>query len=404
LQKKRIWLIFLEIEMDVLFFGGYDRAYPRNAVLRRGLELAGAAVSECHVRPGHKFWLRYPFLLSRWFRPVSGASGQAGTGSYILVPEFCQKDVPLARCLGALASRRVIFDPLASRFETKIVDWGWKSAHTLAAWWNRLIDALAFRSADLVLADTKAHRDYYMGFFGLPSEKFGVIPVGFDDRIFSRDLARAGRPSRAGRPEGSPFTALFFGSFLPLHGVEVILEAARRVSERDKSIRFLLIGGGRTLPRVKARAAELGLGNVDFEGWMSQRALAETVAARGDVCLGIFGRTEKAGRVVPHKIFQSMALGQPVITARTPAVEEFFEHGRDIFLCDRLRPESLAEAILVLKKEAGMRESIARRGFDLAWEKFRPAALGAELVDILEKRCTHRELGQAPGGDRPQDF
>jgi glycosyltransferase involved in cell wall biosynthesis len=400
LQKKRIWFIFLKIAMDICLLGGYDRAYPRNAVLRRGLWLAGAAVSECQVRPGYKFWTRYPLLISRWLSGASSTpshSAAAGSRGYLLVPEFCQKDVPLARCLSALTSRRVIFDPLASRFETKIVDWGWRSSGSLAAWWNRLIDELAFRSADLILADTKAHRDYYVDFFGLPPGKFAVVPVGFDDRVFSRDLARAGQASRAVKPAGEPLTVVFFGSFLPLHGVDFIIEAARRVWEKDRSIRFLLIGGGRTFPWVRERAGELGLGNVDFEGWKSQAALAETVANRADICLGIFGQTEKAARVVPHKIFQSMALGKPVVTARTPAVEEFFEHGRNIFFCDKTGPESLAEAILALKNDPGLRESIARKGYELAWEKFQPEALGAALTRILEQRFSGMGTGPNRG-------
>ncbi|OGD18071.1 MAG: hypothetical protein A2W03_14470 [Candidatus Aminicenantes bacterium RBG_16_63_16] len=302
------------------------------------------------------------------------------------MPEFCQKDVPLARFLALFGSRRVVFDPLASRFETKFVDWGWRSTGSLAARWNRTIDALAFRLSGLILADTTAHRDYYAGFFGLPAEKFAVVPVGFDDRVFSRDLAWAGRAARAARPAGSRFTAVFFGSFLPLHGVDFIIEAARGVWERDRSVRFLMIGGGRTLPGVKARAAELGLGNIDFEGWQTQAALAGAVAISADICLGIFGRTEKAARVVPHKIFQSMALAKPVVTARTPSVEELFAHGRDIYLCDKARPESLAEAVLALKDDADLRESIARNGFELAWEKFQPAALGAALRNILGRR------------------
>ncbi len=371
--------------MDVCFLGGYDRGYPRNSVLRRGLELTGATVSECHVRPGYKFWLRYPLLVLRWLGGGSPAS--PGASGCILVPEFCQKDVPLAAFLAVPGSRRVIFDPLASRFETKIVDWGWRSAGSLAAWWNQMIDAASFGLADLILADTAAHRDYYVRFFGLPADKFAVIPVGFDDRVFSRALAEAGRSARAANPAGGSFTVLFFGSFLPLHGVGFIIDAAHRVWQKDRSIKFIVIGEGRTLPGVKARAAELGLGNVDFEDRLNPRDLAETVALRADVCLGIFGRTEKAVRVVPHKIFQSLALAKTVITARTPAVEEFFEHRRDIYLCDSARPESLAEAILTLKKDPGLRESIARRGYDLAWEKFHPAALGAALKSVLERKA-----------------
>jgi glycosyltransferase involved in cell wall biosynthesis len=367
--------------MDVRFFGGYDSGYPRNSVLRRGLELNGVRVSECRVRPGHKFWLRYPLLLSRW---LSGSPRQAASSfsrAFIFVPEFCQKDVPLAKFLSLLTARRLVFDPLASRFETKIVDWRRRPQGSLAGWWNQTIDGWALRLSDLVIADTRAHKDYYCRLFGLGAHKIVVIPVGFDDRIFSGSLAGHGAERREWK---SPFTALFFGSYLPLHGAEVVIEAARLTWEADRSIRFLLIGSGQTLPRVRKRASEYGLQNAHFVGWLDQMELARRIAAEADLCLGIFGRTEKAGRVVPHKIFQSIALGKPVVTARTPAVEEFFSHGENIFLCRRDDPRSLAEAVLRLKADSGLREGIARQGYALAWKKFHPAAIGAVLKSALE--------------------
>jgi glycosyltransferase involved in cell wall biosynthesis len=381
--------------MDVRFFGGYDSSYPRNAVLRRGLALNGVGVSECRVRPGYKFWLRYPHLFTGWLLRVPRTTTRAssftesltprtqGPPSFVLVPEFCQKDVPPAKLLSLLTARPLIFDPLASRFETKIVDWRWRPQGSLAGWWNRTIDRWAFRLSDLVIADTRAHRDYYCRLFGLDFRRVEVVPVGFDDRIFSGSLAGHGAERRERK---SPFTALFFGSFLPLHGAETVVEAARLAWEADRSIRFLLIGSGQTLPRIRKCAAEYGLENIRFVGWMDQMELARKIAVEADLCLGIFGRTEKAGRVVPHKIFQSIALGKPVVTARTPAVEEFFSHGENIFLCRRDDPRSLAEAVLRLKSDSGLREGIARRGYELAWKKFHPAAIGAILKSALEDR------------------
>ena len=375
--------------MDVVFFGGYDPAYPRNAVLRRGLELNGVRVSECRVRPGPRFWLRYPLLISRWRR----RSGKAVSApKFLFVPEFAQKDVPLARLAGRLTARPVVFDPLASRYETKILDWKRKPEGSPSARWNKAIDRWAFRCADLIISDTRTHKDYYCREFGLAPEKIVVVPVGFDDRIFPRSLANR-RPLKSAPP--GPFTVLFFGSFLPLHGVESVIEAARRIRGTDKSIRFQFIGSGQTLDHVRALASGHGLDNVDFEGWLSQMELARRVAGTADVCLGIFGRTEKAGRVVPHKVFQAMALGKAVITARTPAAEEFFIHRKNIFLCDQEKRGSLADAVLELKEDAGLREKMAREGYDLVWERYQPGALGSELKGILEKLA-----GQNPGARR----
>jgi glycosyltransferase involved in cell wall biosynthesis len=365
--------------MDVVFFGGYDPEYPRNAVLRRGLELNGVRVSECRVWPLRRFWRRYPALARRWSglpkRPASPLR-------FLFVPEFAQKDVPLARLLARMTSRRVVFDPLASRYETKILDWRRKPEGSPSARWNRAIDRRAFRSSDLIIADTGAHKAYYCREFGVSPGRVAVIPVGFDDRVFSQELGTI--PPAV--PDGkAPFTVLFFGSFLPLHGADAVIEAARLVSEADASVVFRFIGSGQTLELVRGLAQKYKLANADFEGWLNQTELAERVARTADICLGIFGRTEKADRVVPHKVFQSMALGKPVITARTPAAEEFFTDGEDIVLCRKGEPRDLAEAILELKRDPVLRRRIAQRGHGLVWRRYQPAALGAVLKEILEK-------------------
>jgi glycosyltransferase involved in cell wall biosynthesis len=376
--------------MDVVFFGGYDPAYPRNAVLRRGLELNGARVSECRAWPLRRFWRRYPVLVRRWLGLRKAPKSPL---RFIFVPEFAQKDVPLARLLGRLTSRLVVFDPLASRYETKILDWRRKPEGSPSARWNRAIDRRAFRSSDLIIADTEAHREYYAREFAVEPGRVSVIPVGFDDRVFSEELREA---SPASPDPKAPFTVLFFGSFLPLHGVDAVIEAARLVSEADSAVMFRFIGSGQTHDRVRGLAEKYQLANAGFEGWLSQTELAARVARTADICLGLFGRTEKAERVVPHKIFQSMALGKPVVTARTPAAEEFFRDREHILLCRKDEPRGLAEAILELKKDPALRERIARNGRELVWRKYQPAALGALLEDVLTK-AAESEKGSHAG-------
>jgi glycosyltransferase involved in cell wall biosynthesis len=354
--------------MMVSFFGAYDPAYPRNSVIKKGLRLNGVEVAECHVQPKYKFWLRYPFLIIRCL-------GHLLKYDIFFVPEFCQKDVPLAKILSVLSSKKVIFDPLAPRFETKITDWKRKPLGSWQARWNLKIDSWAFKLSDLILADTHAHKNYYCQNYSIPPEKVEILPVGYDDELYRL-------PAVVRKEE--QFTVLFFGSFLPLHGVELILEAARIISSEEPSIRFRFIGSGQTLPRARALASEFGLSNVQFEGWLPQRELPRRIASSA-ICLGIFGKTEKARRVVPHKIFQAMAMRKPVISARTPAVEEFFKHGENIFLVDELEPGLLAKAILELRRNTDLREKIAEKGFELVNSDFSPKAIGRILMSIIEK-------------------
>jgi glycosyltransferase involved in cell wall biosynthesis len=359
--------------MRLCFFGAYDPEYPRNTVIKKGLRLNGAEVSECWLPPKYKFWLRYPLLASRYLCSYT-------RHKVFFIPEFCQKDVPLAKILSLFSSKKVVFDPLAGRFETKIIDWKRKPLNSWQARLNLKIDYWAFRLSDVILADTQAHKDYFCQKYRLPSNKVEVLPVGFDDDLF--------RPSAAAEIENL-FTVLFFGSFLPLHGVDCILGAANIVSSIEPSIQFRLVGSGQTLLLAKNLASQLGLSNVVFEDWLPLSELPQKIAS-SDICLGIFGRTEKARRVVPHKIFQAMGMGKPVITGQTPAVEEFFSHRENIFLIQESRSDLLAEAILELKRDKDLRERIADRGCELVSQKFSPEAIGRSLIKIMEKNFLTR--------------
>src|SRR5678816_3822256 len=135
----------------------------------------------------------------------------------LLVPEFRHKDVPLARLLATLAGTGLVVDPLVSRYDTKVGAWGTTAPGSLQADHNRRIDRAALRFADLVLCDTAAHAAYYQRHTRVPPERCAVVPVGFDDAVF-RPLPE---------PPAAPFRVAFYGSYLPLHGVDTIVAAAR---------------------------------------------------------------------------------------------------------------------------------------------------------------------------------
>jgi glycosyltransferase involved in cell wall biosynthesis len=382
---------------SVIFFGAYDPAYPRNAVVRRGLEENGAVVRECRVSTRWRFWARYPLLVRDFLRGGRAARAREASARqrFFLVPEFCAKDVPLAKLLGLLTARRVVFDPLAARYETKILDWRRKPPSSLTAWWNFRIDAVSFRLADLILTDTAAHRNYFLRTYALKPKKAAVLPIGCDDRLF-RPLPRSPRTA-----DGRPFDVLFFGSFLPLHGVDVIAEAALLLAG-ERGIRFRFIGEGQTYPKVRSFFAQQGLRNVEFLGRLPLSRLPAEIA-EADICLGVFGRTEKSRRVVPHKIYQALAMSKAVITARNPAVEEFFIHRRSIYLCDEPLPESLAMAILEIRRDPELRRNLAEEGLRVMRTGFTPAGIGARLLEILERG----ERGQVSTFNkivRPFDF
>jgi glycosyltransferase involved in cell wall biosynthesis len=350
----------------LLFFGGYDPSYPRNAIIRKGWLKCGLSLAECRVDSRLKVHLRYPALLWRYLRMRDPAR-------VIFVPDFRHKDVPLAWALARLGARRLVFDPLVSRYETRVLDREDAARGSPQAAHNRNIDRLSMALPDVVLADTEAHADYYRQELSVPAGKLRVLPVGFDEELF--------RPAPL-PPPGPALRVLFYGTYLPLHGVETIVEAAAIL--RGPSISFTLVGEGQTLARVKEKAAARAAGTIVFRAPVPPARLAGVIE-ESDVVLGVFGTTPKTGRVVPNKVFQALAVGRPVVTADTPAIRELFERNVHLATVPAGDARSLAGVLEKLAADRAFGRELAETGGAYVRAEFNSRRIAERLLGILEE-------------------
>ncbi len=339
----------------VCFLGGYVKGYPRSAVLRRGLEKRGLMVRSCHVSHKRRLPSRYAVLFFRYMFSKKDFS-------VIYVPEFRHKDVPIAWLLGKLTRKPVIFDPLVSRYDTRVRDRADAREQSLQAWHNKNIDRFSLALPAIVLADTKSHANYFISELGAAPDKVRVLPVGFDEELF-KGPGPDNTHRDGSRTNGKRTKVLFFGNYIPLHGVETIVEAAKILRSREE-IEFELIGGGQTYPEIETCVAKEQLKNIRLMSRLPIELLPARIAS-ASICLGIFGRTEKALRVVPNKVYQCMAMGKAVITARSEAILEHFSDGDNICLVPPGDAKALAEKIVFLASRPDERERIGARAFQL---------------------------------------
>ena len=219
------------------------------------------------------------------------------------------------------------------------------------------------RHADLILTDTTLHRDYFGKLFALPMDKIHAVPVSTDESVFFKS---PDKPSQA--KTGSLFNILFYGSFLPLHGGDIILEAARILS--DKPVRFTLIGGeGKRLTHFIETKNRLNLNNVKHETWVEYERLPEWID-RADLCLGgPFGNTGQARRVVTGKTFQFLAMSKPTVVGKIPADYGFIDK-ENALVVNQGSGQALAEAILWALENREKLPAIGRRGKALYESRF----------------------------------
>jgi glycosyltransferase involved in cell wall biosynthesis len=231
---------------------------------------------------------------------------------------------------------------------------------------------LACALASRVVCDTDAHADYFETRLGVPRQKLRRVWVGSDDDVM--------RPARV--HDAAPFRVFVYASFIPLHGLEHVVRAAHLLDRADDEIRIDIVGTGATEDQVKDLAAELRVRNVHFLGRRSYEQLATEIAA-SHLCLGVFGTSPKAQRVIPNKVFDALAVGRPVITGDTPAVREVLTHGEHAWLCPPGDPEALAEALLTLRSDQDACRRLAARGHELFVRRFSIDALAREVAPIV---------------------
>jgi len=372
--------------MEVCFFGTYEKDYPVNRIIIKGLRKNGIAVKECHV----SLWERYRDKHGKFLTIVSFARLAAdmllayfklgvryfsthSNSDAVVVGYIGQIDMIFLRFLTFFIRKKpkIVFVPLVSLFDTAIVDRNLSREKGFFAKVLFFIDKLSFGFADLVVLDTDEHIKYISRLFGLNGGKFKRVWVGADEDVFYPIDAKA---------DADKFTALFFGKYIPLHGIEYIIEAAKMLKNDDGRIR--MVGNGHLYEKMFDLSRKLDVSNIDFVEWIEYNELLNEIAA-ADVILGIFGGSEKASRVIPNKVFQVIACKKAVITGDSYAIKELFTDRENIFLCNNRDAGSIRNAVLELKNDPGLRDMLSSSGYLIYREKLTSEKIGSEFLKLL---------------------
>lgn len=368
-------------------FGTYARSHSASRALRMALAAAGFEVGECHV----PLWEETRDKTAAYFSPrsLAGLAARYTAAARELAGRWrrerlaeaglvvCgfggQLDVILARLLGGRAVR-LVFAPLVTISETLVDDRRVYGEGSWRARAVRVLDRLTLRLADLVLIDTDAHGRFLVAEFGVDPERVATLYLGAEPAF----IAPAGAPRPAAQ------RVLFYGQYLPLHGVETIARAIGKLASAD--VEWVLVGTGAERERAERLIGGLARREkVSLVDWVPYAELPRLIR-EATVCLGAFGTSRKARMVIPSKVYQAAAGARPVVTADTAAVREVFEPGQTICLCPPGDADALAATVEGLLADRARAARIGEAARALVAERLTPEAQGARLAGLLAAR------------------
>lgn len=363
--------------VSVLVVGTHDPDYPRNRQLQRLLAAAGATVRTRSV----PLWGR-----TRFDALGGGAAGAVRLAARLVVAELRvawafltspKPDVVVllfpgqadAVVVGLLAKVRrvpVVLDWFISLADTMVTDRGLVAPRSATARLLGGVDRLAARLATLVVTDTPEGADFVVASTGVAPAKVVALPIRPDPAVF--------RPVTGVDPV--PGRVLFYGTFIPLHGLDTIVAAAS--DPACAGLEFRVLGDGQERVRIEAAARGAGA-PVTFCEPVGEADLPAEIAA-AEICLGIFGATAKAARVVPNKVLECLAVGRPVITADTPAVAGL---GEAVVRVPTGDASALAGALASLHADPARRQRLAALGPELLAGAYDEEVLAAVLSSFV---------------------
>jgi len=316
--------------------------------------------SEC-VSHGKTYATRLPSVLSRL--PFMLYGKDAFVVSYM--------GYFLVVLIRLFSKKPIVFDYYVSLYEMMVDDRKkFKEGSVMAklCFW---LDKRSLELADYVVVDTTPLIDKAVNTYGVDRKKFLRLPASVnEEKLFPSDV---GRYKEA-------FTLVYMGSYIPFHGVDRIVNAAKILEDKGVDVFFVMLGSGQTYKENTALAKKLGIKNIEFISYVSMDELNYYYNA-ADVTLGTFSGSERSKVYVTNKAYDSYAVGKPHLTVKNPALDELFTDNKDIFYMYEPTAEALADRVTEVKNDQGLCDEVANNALKIYNEQLS----NARITERLEK-------------------
>ena len=259
----------------------------------------------------------------------------------------------------------------AARFDSDIASW----AVRLVAWQ----ESLSCRFADHVITVTELWQQTLIK-RGLPPEKVSVVMNVADDRVFQPAAKDGERVVRG----DDRFHLIYHGNLTQRYGLDLVIQAVDRVRREIPQIHLTIHGGGDYRQLLLELVNELDLGNhVSFSARFVPTSKLPEFISQADVGIVPYRQDVFTDGILPTKLMEYVALGIPVIAARTSAIAAYFDETMIQFFTPD-DPDDLARCIQMLYADPERLAQLARNA-ELFNQRYNWMNLSAEYVALVER-------------------
>lgn len=245
-----------------------------------------------------------------------------------------------------ILKKRMICDIYAPLYDTTVNDYKKYKKYNPIAIRHFLRDYFAMIFSDPIIFLNESESKHFISSIKLNKEKINYAIL----RLYRSEKPKAKLPYYY--KKNSILTLCWTGTFIPLQGVEKIIETVKILKSSSLRFRLLIFGPDNKYKLLyKKIVQDEALDDVVLfpDIWGDLEKWEKIVSDCCDISLGIFGDSLKAKNVVANKVVDATAFKMPIITGYSNGLREFFDCKNDI-LCVKNEPEEMAKAVMNMSK------------------------------------------------------
>jgi glycosyltransferase involved in cell wall biosynthesis len=182
------------------------------------------------------------------------------------------------------------------------------------------------------------------------------------------------------------WTVTYIGSINPHRGLDTTLRAVSLIGNQISDIRLLIVGArAQDKRQILSMASDLGIEDIiDIICWQPFQKINSYIMA-SDICLVPHNDFEHTQTTVPHKLFQYMICGKPVLVSDCKPLARIVEETRSGLIFEANNEKSLANKLLFMRKHPELLIEMGLNGQQAALGKYAWRNDAERLIEIYER-------------------
>ena len=242
------------------------------------------------------------------------------------------------------------------------------------------LEKTIYRKAAAIIALSLGMAEGVRLVLGKSDKQILVAPNSSDTELFYPDIHGPDIREKMGWKD--KFIITHFGTMGRANGLDFLLDAAERLKDSSEVL-FVLLGSGREKDRLKEKASQRGLSNIQFMDSQPKKELPRWVSAC-DVSTVIFADYPILEHNSANKFFDSLAAGKPVLLNYSGWQRELLEKNQAGFGC---RQCDINEYVEKVRRFILQKDRLKEMGYNarrLAETQFSRDKLAADVLNLLK--------------------